>query len=119
MQLLSLLTDSYIARSPIRFQYTESEGVDLDVFISIHQHQNLVDTVISFKNVAQFQCINVYFPEFYYQKYCIINQIESGFFEVLDGNFFTQRLLEEKSKIYLLYGYDCYLVVECCDYQIS
>lgn len=118
MKLLSVLQNSYIARSPIRFQYAESETIDLEIFVSISKNNEILDAIITFKSIAQFKFVGIYFPEFFYGKYNILDEKDSGFFEILDFNFFDGDILGEESKLYLLYGYDCHIVIECLGYNI-
>lgn len=119
MELVSVLKDGHIIRTPIRLEYAESENFDLNIFTSINKNNKIFDVMITFEMVAQFKFVGVYFPEFFYNKYTITDDEDSGFFQILNFDFFGHTLLGEKSKSYLIYGYDCHLVIECCDYKIT
>lgn len=125
MKLLSILKDEYIGRCPISLHFWESEGLIVKINTILENGISSLETEIIFENVAKFEMTGLYFPEFKYGDYEILNndnQVESGFYEILDDELFDNQIFDPQGNLdlkrYLVYGYDSYLIIFAQSYRI-
>lgn len=124
IKLKPLLENSFIPRTPINLSYLDDEGSSLEIITSLNTKNFLQDIKISFNCTAKVNITALYFPEFNYNNYEIIESgNECGLYQIISP-------LDEKIKLFdpmgnlnlkkfLVYGYDSYAEILCSSFEIT
>ena len=122
--LKPLLENSFIPRTPINVSYLDDEGSSLEIVTSLNENNLLQDIKILFNCTAKVTITALYFPEFNYNNYEIIdNGNECGLYQIVNPLDKKIELFDPMSNLnlknFLVYGYDSYVEIVCSSYEIT
>ena len=124
IKLRPLLEDSFIPRTPINVLYSDDEGSSVEIVTSLNSNDFLQDIRILFNCTAKVNVTALYFPEFNYNEYEIIDGgNECGLYQIMNPSKEGLNTFDPQGnlnlKYFLVYGYDSYVEILCSNFEIQ
>lgn len=124
IKLKPLLKNSFIPRTPINILYADDEESSVAIVTNLNSKNFLQDVKIVFSCVAKVNITALYFPEFNYNNYEIIDDgNECGLYQIMNSSKGELDTFDPRGnlnlKYFLVYGYDSYVEILCSDFDIQ